>query len=404
MKRSDEESFANHTKKEISGTEIGYASSSAEEIKSNTKRTFDDDMSDYIFVQPTKRRSESSRRKKRRRVNKKKVLLTIGCTLLALILLVVGTAFLLVNKGKGEMHEEEIHIIAPENIEAQVQDDGHHIIYNGETYKFNENIMSLLFMGVDRRDIEENVATGTGGQADVIVLMAIDTQKGKTTMVCIPRDTETDIAIYSVGGMYTGMEKSQICLAYAYGDGKEKSCQNVLSSVQRLFYNVPIKSYFALDLDGIAAMNDAVGGVDVTSPETIDGFVDGESYHLEGGQAEDFVRTRSHDRIDANLLRMERQKVYATSYMNKIIAETKSDITTPVGIFNASSPYSCTNLNPSKIAYLASEIVTGNGMEFEMKNIEGNMTQDETTGYARYHIDEKAFFELFINTYYEKME
>lgn len=406
MKKSDEESFANnkltHSKKEISDTKL----SNFEDIKSNSERTLDDDMSDYIFVQPSRRRSGKGHRSSRKRGGKrrvKKVLIAIVCTLLAINLLFIGTIFILVNKGKGELYDQEIHIISPENVEAQVQDEGQHIIYNGETYEFNKNITSMLFMGVDRRDIDENVTTGTGGQADVIVLMAIDSQKGKTTMVSIPRDTVTDIAVYSIGGMYTGMEQAQLCLAYAYGDGKEKSCQNVLSSVQRIFYNIPIKSYFALDLDGIAAMNDAVGGVDVTSPETIDYFVDGESYHLEGSQAEKFVRARSHDRIDANLLRMERQKVYATAYMNKIIAETKNDITTPVDIFNASSPYSCTNLNPSKIAYLASEIVTGSGMDFEMKNIEGSLTQDENQ-YARFHIDEDALFELFLSIYYNKME
>ena len=96
------------------------------------------------------------------------------------------------------------------------------------------------------------------------------------------------------------MEKQQICLAYAYGDGKEKSCENVLASVRRLFYNVPINTYFALDLDGISELNDAVDGVDVTSPETIATFEEGKDYHLVGMEAESFVRTRRMDRLDAN--------------------------------------------------------------------------------------------------------
>lgn len=388
------------------------------------KRSIGDDMSDYIFVQPrhhshsssghsshhhhSSRRHSHHRRhrsrggRKKKIFNWKKALIITVSSLLALILIVVGSVFLLINKGKGELYEDEIHIMQPDNIETQIQDDGQYIVYNGETYKYNSNITSMLFMGVDKREMEEVDVSGTGGQADVIVLMAIDTQKDKMTMVSIPRDTVTDVAVYSIGGMYIGMEKEQLCLAYAYGDGKEKSCQNVLSSVQRMFYNVPIKSYFALDLDGVVAMNDAVGGVDVVSPETIENFAEGESYHLEGNDAERFVRARRHDIVDANLLRMERQKTYATSYINKIIEETKQDITTPVDIFNASSPYSCTNLNPSKISYLASELVMGNGMSIEMKTVEGSLTQDEE-GYALYNIDEKAFYELFLSVFYEKM-
>lgn len=71
-----------------------------------------------------------------------------------------------------------------------------------------------------------------------------------------------------------GTEKQQICLSYSYGDGKESSCENTVNSVQRLFYNIPINTYFSLDLDGISALNDSVGGVDVVSPETIGEFVE----------------------------------------------------------------------------------------------------------------------------------
>ena len=129
-----------------------------------------------------------------------------------------------------------------------------------------------------------------GGQADAIVMMAMDFDKNKTSMIAIPRDTITDVAVYSVGGSYAGMRKQQLCLAYAYGDGKESSCENMVASVRRIFYNIPISTYFALDLDGISELNDAVGGVDVISPETIEQFVEGEEYHLVGDEAETFVR------------------------------------------------------------------------------------------------------------------
>ena len=71
----------------------------------------------------------------------------------------------------------------------------------------------------------------------------------------------TDVALYSEGGSYIGTENLQLCLSYAYGDGKALSCDNTVISVSRIFYNIPINSYFSLDLEGIAAVNDSVGGV-----------------------------------------------------------------------------------------------------------------------------------------------
>lgn len=64
-------------------------------------------------------------------------------------------------------------------------------------------------------------------------------------------------------------------------------------------------------------------------------------------------------------MRMQRQKVYIQSFMNTVLQQTKEDLTTPIDLFNASAPYSCTNLNPSKVSYLAQQAVLGgmNGID-----------------------------------------
>ena len=336
-----------------------------------------------------------------RRFSRKRLLLAIASVLLALVVLVVAVFGILLINGNHELFDNDLLIVTPDNLGADVQDKGQYIVYKGQTYKFNNNITSLLFMGVDKREMQEIETPGLGGQSDVNVLMAMDFKKRTTTMFAIPRDIITDVAIYTVGGTYDGMEKMQLCLAYSYGDGKHKSCENLMASVRRMFYNVPINSYFALDLDGIAAVNDAIGGVDVTSPETIEAFVQGENYHLTGSQAESFVRTRSHESADANIMRMQRQEVYAKSFMNTVLSKTKRDLGVPVSLFNSTSPYSCTNLNPAKITVLAKEAVTG-GMSFDIEMLKGKSEMlDET--HAKYTVDEEAFFEQFLSVYYEKV-
>lgn len=401
------------SEEQFSGNDI-YSSEQAQQAAQENAKSVVDDMQDYKFLRSqsvgghSHHSSHSSHghhhhhRHRRKKMKKwKKAVLIVISVLLAIVLAVGGTMLYLVNKGQDEMLEANLNVVVPEQIPAEVQDDGDYIVYNGSTYRYNKNITSLLFMGVDKRSFDDENEEGTGGQVDVIVMIAIDTQNHKMTMVAVPRDTITEVALYTPSGHYTGMKDMQVSMAYAYGDGKETSCDNTVSSVRRIFYNIPVKTYYALDLDGIAALNDAVGGVDVVSPETIGNFVESESYHLEGQQAERFVRDRDKSQIDSSLKRLERQKVYARGFLSTMTASIKQDITSAVSVFNESAPYSCTNLNAAKVSYLAKEVAFGGGMSTEMVSIPGEISYDGEL--ARYAIDEKAFFEQFLSVYYEKM-
>ena len=377
------------------------------EVKKD-KKTVRDDVSDYIYMNPVKTKKKKSGKKqhksqrKKRKKTWKKVLLARACTFMALVLLTVGTALFLIFKGKSDLLTDDIQISSPDGINATVQEGGQYIVYNGVTYKYNENVTTLLFMGTDKRDLNDQNEQGTGGQADVIVMMALDLKNRKLTMVNVPRDTMTDVAIYSASGYYTGMKKQQICLSYAYGDGKKTSCNNTMASLRRIFYNIPVSTYYSLDLDGIAAMNDAVGGVDVVSPETINKFKEGQQYHLQGGDAESFVRDRVHDRADANMLRMQRQQVYARSFMNTVMSGVRKDPSVAVDLFNESAPYSCTNLNAAKVMYLAQDIVLHGSLSAEIVTVPGKTTLNANEQ-AEFNISEKEFYEQFLSVYYEKM-
>ncbi len=341
------------------------------------------------------------KRKKKKMKTWKKVVLIIVSVLLAIVI-ALGTTFLILRAiGHGELFGDDVDVSLPDNVNAQVDNDSDYIYYKGHTYKYNRDITNLLFMGVDKRSLDGTNEQGTGGQSDVVVMMALDMKNNKLSMVAVPRDTMTEVALYTPSGSYTGMKTAQVCTAYAYGDGKETSCDNTVASVRRIFYNVPVKTYFSLDLDGISAVNDSVGGVDVVSPETISEFNEGESYHLVGMAAEHFVRARDQVKIDASLLRLERQKVYAKSFMNTMMKSIKSDVTSAVRVFNESSPYSCTNLNASRVSYLATELAFGGSMDTELITVQGKMTYNESTGLAEYNIDQEKFFEQFLSVYYE---
>ena len=102
--------------------------------------------------------------------------------------------------------------------------------------------------------------------------------------------------------------------------------------------------------------------------------------------------------------RLDRQKVYARSFLSTMTSSIKKDITKAVSVYNETAPYSCTNLNAAKVTYLASEFVAGKGMSSQISSVPGKISLDESTGLARYDIDEEKFFELFLSVYYEKVK
>lgn len=380
-----------------------------------------DDLDDYVYRQTKKRhrsrhhhhrsssapllfRKKSSKHHRSRKRLKKwqKVSLGIISGILALIILAVGSLVYLNIMGRQELtNNENLTIDVPD--QAEGYDNGMYITYKGVQYKYNENVTSVLCMGIDREtfgNIDGNV--GTGGNADAIFMITIDLETGETNLINISRETMTDIGIYSVAGRYIETVKAQLCLAYAYGDGAQTSCRNQLVAVKKLFYNIPINTYLSLDLQGIGAINDTMGGITVVSPETIDSFVAGETYNLRGSLAQSFVRARSHATIEGNNLRMQRQKIYLESFANKLLNETKKDLSAPINLFNASKPYVCTNLDASRITYLAINAIRGGYDQFEIKTVPGKVKEGKK--YAEFYVDEDEFFEMFLSVYYKPVE
>ncbi|MEE1218608.1 MAG: LCP family protein [Ruminococcus sp.] len=332
-----------------------------------------------------------------------KILIGIGCGILSLVLIATGIVAYLLFDGSNQIKPSDYSISAPDNINAEFQESGQTIVYKGNTYTLNKNIAGILFMGIDKENIEGSYKiNGTNGQADVIILMAVDTSTGKSTLINVSRDTMTDVATYSATGTFVETAVQQICLSYAYGNSNEASAENTVSSVERLFYNFPISSYYALDLNGISAINDALGGINVVSPETIGEFENGQSYLLTGKQSERFVRLRDTTNLESNSLRMQRQQTYLNSFINKLITETKNNFSTPLDLFDASKHYSSSNLNPSKISYLAANVLLSDGFAIDTASIPGKIEMGEK--YAEYYVDEEKFFEMFLSIFYNKVQ
>lgn len=338
----------------------------------------------------------------------KKKLIKIPVFLLICILAVGLSVTAVKALGKRSLQkktEQEMNMTSKEEISAEEAEEGI-VYYEGERYRYNENILTFLFMGIDNRNsFEGTVRTGRAGQSDCNFLAVMDTKKKTVKLISISRDTMTDIAIYDETGEYLYTIPEHLAIQYAYGDGGKKSCDLMAEAVSDLMYGLPIHGYCAINLDGIAVLNDAVGGVELTAIEDINerGFriKAGDTITLKGQQAHTYVRYRGED-FASNNQRIERQKQYLKLFAGKLIDETKKDITVPVKVSQKMKDYMITDVSLDQITYLASELLNYSIDLENIHSIEGEVTHPEGSFYEQFHVDYDALYELILDIFYEK--
>ena len=354
-------------------------------------------------------RARIQRRRERRRKKKSpgkiviRVLIIILCVLLAILIALGATWLILYKSGESQLKTPSDYAvnIDDDNV-SKVEEDGSTIDYNGKLYRLNPDVVSLLFIGIDREELgNDNNVVGTGGQADALYLVSINTEQKKYKVISISRDTITDIGVYSADGKYVGTEKKQICLSYAYGDGKTTSCENTVRAVSSLFYNIPIQSYFALERSAIPTLNDTIGGVTVPVYDE-DGKDTGKTTTLFGQDAYDYVHYRDISRLDSNNIRMTRQTAYIKAFIKKLISSAATNLNVALDFFNTATQYSSTNLNTSIVTYYATTVLSGGSdINIDYVKLPGKITKGKS-GNAEYNHDKEALTKLVIETYYEE--
>lgn len=323
------------------------------------------------------------------------------CIVLAVVIAFIGTLAYLDLSGKNEF----------KNIDKQT-DYQEVIEYNGSKYVYNQDVVAIAFLGVDKRELGLNDnAVGTGGQADADIVLTINTKTGKAKAIAVPRDTMVDIDLYSESGIFLRSENMQLCLSYAYGDGKAKSAENTTTSISRILYDVPISKYFALDLNGIKPINDAMGGVTVESLYDFPnlGIKKGDSVKLTGDLTETYVRQRDMDTVNASLNRTSRQVQYIKAFAAQVIPAVTQDFSVVSRLYETASKYSTTNLSLSNVTYLASLMLSKGITNFDTVTIEGEMKASDRKDYAdfvyaEFYPDEDKLMQLVLDTFYTKQD
>jgi len=285
------------------------------------------------------------------------------------------------------------------------------IEYKGHTYEYNDDMLSMVFLGIDQRTLENTTKTDFVGASDADIVVAVNTKTGETDVIAIPRDTMVDVDIWSTSGIFLRTQKTQLCLAYAYGDGNVKSCENAVTSISRVLYDVPIQKYFALDLDGIAPLNDAIGGVTVNALYSVPefGIEKGKTVTLVGDMAEAYVRTRDMDKVTASLNRTDRQVQYIKAFANQAAPAVIRDFSTVSRLYKTASKYSRTNITLNNATYITSLLLSKGVTEFETHTLKGKMKAAEDAllpdvVHAEFYPDEDNLMEIVLDVFYTQID
>ncbi|MBD5519267.1 MAG: LCP family protein [Lachnospiraceae bacterium] len=279
--------------------------------------------------------------------------------------------------------------------------------YQDTIYQYNQDIRTLLIMGIDKNSDAVAVKEGTeGGQADALFLTVMNPKDKSIKIIGINRNTMTDIDFYNSEGAYIATSEAQIAVQHGFGDGMEKSCEYQKKAVEKLFYQLPIHGYAAVNMSAIPAINDSVGGVDVKVLEDLTeadaDLVKDSSVHLSGENALVYVRYRDTSVFGSADMRLVRQQQYLTNLVKTAKQETKNHISTALDLYRTISPQMVTDISLDKAAYLASILSDYTFDEEDFYLLEGETVRGEE--FEEFYPDENALYELILNVFYEKVE
>lgn len=164
-----------------------------------------------------------------------------------------------------------------------------------------ENPFSMLLMGIDTGDMGRS----DRGRSDTMMVMTVNPNTNKTTLVSIPRDTYTEI----VG---RGTE-DKINHSYAFG-GPAMSVNTVQN-----FLDIPIDYYVSVNMKGLQQIVDAVDGITLSPSRSFSqsgySFVKDQPTRMDGSMALAYSRMRSED---GDYARQGRQREVVLATLNKV--------------------------------------------------------------------------------------
>ena len=276
--------------------------------------------------------------------------------------------------------------------------------WNGERYRKKPALTTLLVAGIDKDGTENaspRVNYRNGGQADFLMLLAIDHGEKQIHQLQIDRDTMAEVMVLGVYGNETGTRELQICLAHSFGARAEDNARYTVRAVRTLLNDLEIDGYYMVDYSAVPLLTDLVDGVPVTIAEDMTPinpeWYKGHTITLKGSDAETFVRTRKSIGSGTNAERMNRQAVYMRGAIDRIyqkLSETKDFASELVSTIQSIAVTDMTNQR------LLEEINGARSYEvLPVDHFPGRYEQDDN-GFIEFYPDEGSVTEWIMNHLY----
>ena len=199
----------------------------------------------------------------------------------------------------------------------------------------------MLLLGTDGRPGEDTYRT------DSIILARIDATTQQVTLISIPRDTKVE---------YQG-STMKINSVFTYGQMDDGNGAEEMVEIVNELCGIEISEYAEINFEGMKALIDAVGGIDLYIPEG--DAVIGDSHleyeipsgqqHLDGDHALAFARSR-YIFTDGDYTRMRHQRMVLGALADKIL--NNLDISTIPAILDSLAEMVHTSLSVSDILSL----------------------------------------------------
>ena len=376
---------------------------------------------------------KKKRRKKKHAGNRVLKIFGILTALIASIAAVLCLAFVVLYKSgeaslanavekkapTAEGFDEEEALLAKEKAGLATvtwQDDW--VALDGKAYEYDEDIINLLFLGIDRAgsiSTETNLDNWKAGQADAIFILSLNPDKKTIRIVGIPRNSMVDVDIYDQNARQMETIHNQICLQYGYAGGGENGLHAMKDAASKLMYDLPIHGAFAIGYDAVSIINDKVGGVDVEvledMPEKNKAFVLGNTVHLDGKLALQYVRERDYYQLGSPTLRLKRQKQYITALIQAAKTCVKQNPLLVTDLYNSITKYMNTDVTVDEAVYLVRQALDYqfDGDSFYLlqgDDVSVPFTRKDGTEdfYDDYYLREDSIRQVMIDAFYDEVK
>ena len=344
---------------------------------------------DEAALQRRRRSEESIKRIKRRRRIRTLVIVLLVISAIA----AAGWGFVnhSVSQGKKKIEEKA---------EKVIKAKGDTITYNGKKYALNKHMATVAFIGFDNRATDDGTKEG---QSDTVMVVALNTDTGEARGIVIPRDSMVAVDTYA-GGSFSGQVTEQLCLQFAYGTDGDSSSALTAAAASRVLDNIPVDYYYTLNIEGVAPINDSIGGVTLVPTQTVPGtaVVEGQETTLFGTTAEKYVQWRDISVLTSSLDRTARQVSYMQAFAAKVLSSAKSNPAVLINLYQTMGDYTWTNLGLDEFSYLATTMLEHGLTSFDVVTLQGTMQQGDT--FAEFYLDQDNVKQTVVDTFYHPVD